>query len=148
VHAVAINADYRNGNSESLLPALCTLTDSEVVEQCKMIFRELMNDDPAAWDALGADYHARLERNYATWVRRYVSYEGPQPAYLPSDFTKRPLDWTIGGLTPAMTFFSNMRLAASLRIPLGLLPCKHFPQVSVPDVLADHIGRSASRCLG
>jgi hypothetical protein len=54
-----------------------------------------------------------------TWVRRYVGYEGPQPAYLPSDFTKRPLDWTIGGLTPAMTFFSNMQLAASLGIPLG-----------------------------
>jgi hypothetical protein len=59
VHEVAINADYRNGNSESLLPGLCTLTGSEVVEQCKMIFRELMNDDPAAWGALGADYHAR-----------------------------------------------------------------------------------------
>jgi hypothetical protein len=33
-------------------------------------------------------------------------------------------------------------------VPLGLLPCKHFPQVSIPDVLADHIGRSASRYLG
>jgi pimeloyl-ACP methyl ester carboxylesterase len=147
VHEVALNADYRNGNSESLLPALCSLTDSEIVEQCKMIFRELMNDDAAAWDALGADYHARLERNYVTWVRRYVSYQGPQPAYLPSDFTKRPLDWTIGGFTPAMTFFSNIQLAASLGIPLGMLPCKHFPQVSIPDVLAGHIGRSASRYL-
>jgi hypothetical protein len=82
-----------------------------------------------------------------TWVRRYVSYQGPQPAYLPSDFSKRPLDWTIGGFTPAMTFFSNIQLTASLGIPLGLLPCKHFPQVSIPDVLADHIGRSASRYL-
>jgi pimeloyl-ACP methyl ester carboxylesterase len=46
VHEVAINADYRNGNSESLLPALCSLTDSEVVEQCKVIFRELMKTIP------------------------------------------------------------------------------------------------------
>jgi pimeloyl-ACP methyl ester carboxylesterase len=144
VHEVAINADYRNGKSESLLPTLCVLSDDEVVEQCKMIFRELMNDDQAAWDALGEDYHARLERNYVTWVRRYVSYAGPLPAYGPADFTNRPLDWTIGGLTPTMTFFSNVQLAAILGIPVGLLPCKHFPQVSIPDRLADHIRRSAS----
>jgi hypothetical protein len=43
-----------------------------------------------------------------------------------------------------MTFFSNVQLAASLGIPLGLLPGKHFPQVSIPDLLADHIRRSAS----
>jgi pimeloyl-ACP methyl ester carboxylesterase len=144
VHEVAINADYRNGKSESLLPTLCVLSDDEVVEQCKMIFRELMNDDQAAWDALGEDYHARLERNYVTWVRRYVSYAGPLPAFGPVDFTNRPLDWTIGGLTPTMTFFSNVQLAAILGIPVGLLPCKHFPQVSIPDRLADHIRRSAS----
>ena len=46
-----------------------------------------------------------------------------------------------------MTFFSNIAVAGSLGIPLGLLPCKHFPQVSIPDLLADHIRRSASRYL-
>jgi pimeloyl-ACP methyl ester carboxylesterase len=144
VHEVAINADYRSGKSESLLPSLCALTDDEIVGQCKMMFRELMNDDPVAWDALGQEYHARLKRNYVTWVRRYVNYSGPGPGYEPADFTNRPLDWTIGGFTPAMTFFSNVQLAASLGIPLGLLPCKHFPQVSIPDLPADHIRRSAS----
>jgi hypothetical protein len=59
-------------------------------------------------------------------------------------FTNRPQDWTIGGFTPAMTFVSNLQRAASVGIPLGLLPCKHFPQVSIPDLLADHIRRSAS----
>jgi pimeloyl-ACP methyl ester carboxylesterase len=147
VHEVAINADYRSGTSESLLPSLCALTDDEVVEQCKTIFRELMNDDPAAWDALGQDYHARLERNYVTWVRHYVNYSGPGPAHQGAGCTNRPLDWTVGGLTPAMTFFSNIGAAASLGIPLGLLPCKHFPQVSIPDLLADHIRRSALRHL-
>lgn len=28
-----------------------------------------------------------------------------------------------------------------------MAPCKHFPQVSIPDLLADHIRRSASRHL-
>jgi pimeloyl-ACP methyl ester carboxylesterase len=147
VHEVAINVDYRTGKSESLLTTLCALSDDGVVEQCKVIFREHMNEDQAAWDALGEDYHGRLERNYVTWVRRYVSYTGPLPAKEPADFTNRPLDWTIGGLTPAMTFFSNVQLAAILGIQVGLLPCKHFPQVSIPDRLADHIRGSASRHL-
>jgi hypothetical protein len=38
----------------------------------------------------------------------------------------------------------NVQLAAILGIQVGLLPCKHFPQVSIPDRLADHIRRSAS----
>jgi len=148
VHEVAIDADYRNKKGESALSALCALSDDEVVEQCKTIYRDFMNDDPAAWDALGPDYHARLERNYVTWVRHYVNhFREPATDYEPADFTKRPLDWTLGGLTPVMTFFSNIQLAAGLGIPLGLLPCKHFPQVSIPDLLADHIRGSASRHL-
>jgi hypothetical protein len=67
-----------------------------------------------------------------TWVRQYIGYAGPLPACGPADFIKRPLDWTLGGFTPVMTFFSNVQLAANLVIPLGLLPCKHFPQMSIP----------------
>jgi hypothetical protein len=80
-----------------------------------------------------------------TWVRQYIGYAGPLPAYGPADFIKRPLDWTLGGFTPVMAFFSNVQLAANLVIPLGLLPCKHFPQMSIPALLADRIRRSASR---
>jgi len=40
-----------------------------------------------ARDALGQDYHARLERNYVTWVRHYVNYSGPGPAHQVADFT-------------------------------------------------------------
>jgi hypothetical protein len=38
-----------------------------------------MNDDLAAWEALGDEYHARLASNYVTWVRRYVAGELPPP---------------------------------------------------------------------
>jgi hypothetical protein len=128
VHEVAISADYCGGKSASLLPTLCALTDDEVVKQRRMIFREPLNDDRAAWDAFGQDYHSRFERNYVTWVRHYVTYSGPGPAHQAADFTNRPLDWTTGGYTPAMTFFGNIQVAASLGIPLRLLPCKHFPR--------------------
>jgi hypothetical protein len=133
-HKVAINADYINGKSESLLPNLCA--------QCKTIFWVLMNEDQAAWDELGKDYHARLERNYVTWVRQYVSYAGPLPAFGPADFTNRPLGWTIGG-SPRPWRSSATSNCTALGISVGLLPCKHFPQVSIPDQLADHIRHGA-----
>jgi pimeloyl-ACP methyl ester carboxylesterase len=147
VHEVAIDADYRFGTSRSLLAGLAALSDAEIIDRCRMIYRDLMNEDAAAWNALGPDYHARLARNYVTWVRHYVDYRGPLPAWGPADLTQRPIAWTIGGLTPAMTFFSNVQLTAGLGIDLGLLPCKHFPQVSIPEVLADHISRNAARHL-
>jgi hypothetical protein len=79
-----------------LLPALCALSDDEVVEQCKTIYREFMNDDPAAWDALGRDYHARLERNYVTWVRHYVNhYREPCSGYEATSLLTSPsARWT------------------------------------------------------
>jgi hypothetical protein len=62
-----------------------------------------------------------------TWVRQYIGYAGPLPAYEPADFIKRPLDWTLGGFTPVMTFFSNVQLAANLVIPLGLVALQALP---------------------
>jgi len=37
-----------------------------------------MNENADAWDALGEAFHKRLERNYVTWVRRYV---GQTPSF-------------------------------------------------------------------
>jgi hypothetical protein len=51
--------------------------------------------------------------------------------------------WTIGGLTPTVAFFDNIATAQASGIPIGLLMCKHFPQVSIPDALADHISKVA-----
>jgi hypothetical protein len=40
-------------------------------------------------------------------------------------------------------FFDNVVTAQAAGIPIGLLMCKHFPQVSIPDALADHISKVA-----
>jgi hypothetical protein len=55
----------------------CDLASTaEVIEKCTMIFRDLMNEDPVAWEALREAYHRRLERNSVTWVRHYVDFTG------------------------------------------------------------------------
>lgn len=128
--------------SPMLLP-LVALADDGVINACRAFFRNEMNENPEAWDALGEAFHMRLERNYVTWVRRYVGQNRSLRSFSIEDLRRRPVTWTIGGLTPAVAFFENVVTAHAAGIQIGLLMCKHFPQVSIPDVLADHIGKVA-----
>ena len=127
------------------LSRLTTLADAEIIRVCKDLFRNQMNENAEAWDALGEAFHRRLERNYITWVRRYVHQDRYLRTFAPEELRRRPVTWTIGGLTPAEEFFDNVVIAHAAGIPLGLLRCRHFPQVSIPDVLAAHIGNVARR---
>jgi hypothetical protein len=92
---------------------------------------------------LGDAFHKRLERNYVTWVRRYVGGNRILRGFMMEELRRRPVTWTIGGLTPAVRFFSNVVMAHGAGIQIGLLMCRHFPQVSIPGVLADHIVKVA-----
>lgn len=121
------------------LADLIALDDAGVVQACKHIFGAVMNEDPAAWNNVGEAYHKRLERNYVTWVRRYVATIDSIPPLAPASLGGRPITWTIGGLNPVAAFFNNIPIAFEARIPLGLLMCRHFPQVSIPSELARHI---------
>jgi hypothetical protein len=107
------------------------------------LFANVMNDDPAAWEALGEEYHARLAANYVTWVRRYVA-PGISPEQSPEDLAGKPITWTIGGLTTAMTFLDNVVVATKAGHSISPLMCKHFPQVCAPDMLAQHIRTNAT----
>jgi pimeloyl-ACP methyl ester carboxylesterase len=122
---------------------LVKLTDAEIVRTCKDLFRKDLNENTAAWDALGEAFHKRLERNYVTWVRRYVGGGRILRSFTKEELRRRPVTWTIGGLTPAARFFSNIVTAHGAGIEIGLLMCRHFPQVSIPEVLADHIRKAA-----
>ena len=57
VHEVAM------AGAAALLADLATLDDAAVIESCKFVFGHVMNDDLAAWEALGDEYHARLAKN-------------------------------------------------------------------------------------
>ncbi|WP_202931600.1 alpha/beta fold hydrolase [Mycobacterium neumannii] len=136
VHEVAMSSAL------ALLNGLVDLDDSAVIAVCRDLFANLMNDDAAAWEALGADFHKRLEPNYVTWVRRYVA-AGIVREPSPDELVGKPITWTIGGLSPAATFLDNVVLAVRAGISITTLMCKHFPQVSTPDVLAEHIRAAA-----
>lgn len=132
VHEVAM------AGAAGLLKDLVSLDDNAVTETCGYLFAEVLNDDSAAWQALGTEFHRRLAPNYVTWVRRYLG-KGPPPPFTPQDLMGKPLVWTIGGLTPAASFFDNVVLAVRSECPISVLMCKHFPHVSTPAMLAEHI---------
>src|SRR5262249_52810792 len=101
------------------LSRLTTLDDDEIVPACKDRFRNQLNENAEAWDALGEAFHKRLERNYVTWVRRYVQQNRYLRTFAPEELQRRPVTWTIGGLTPAERFFDNVVTAHAAGIQLG-----------------------------
>lgn len=132
----------------SWLRELTTKPDAEVSAACARIFAEDFTEDKDAWLAQDADYLHRLSKNYPTWARNYVIQI---PASLEllneTDLRQRPLTWTIGALTPAGAFFYNTKVTQRINVDLGLLPSKHFPQVTIPEVLAQHIREATVRHL-
>jgi pimeloyl-ACP methyl ester carboxylesterase len=134
----AIVHEVADAAAAAPLLSLTALDDAAIVETCKFAYGQILNDDLAAWEALGDEYHARLAKNYVTWVRRYLSPPLP-PSHSPDDLAGKPITWTVGGVTPAATFFENVVLAVKSGLPISLLMCKHFPQVSAPAMLAEHI---------
>jgi pimeloyl-ACP methyl ester carboxylesterase len=143
VRNVAVHEVPLSTTTRGALGRLIALDDGEIVSACQDLFRNQMNESAEAWDALGEAFHKRLERNYVTWMRRYVGQNRIFRPFAPEELRRRPVTWTIGGLTPAAAFFDNVVTAYGAGIPIGLLMCRHFPQVSIPDVLADHIGKVA-----
>jgi len=117
-----------------------------VVKACQVTFPEFFNEDREAWDALGPEYHARLAKNYVTWIRGYTRLFDDL-SWSNEDLRKRPVTWTIGGKMPAESFYDNAIVATKAGIKIGLLDSKHFPQVSIPEALAEHIKMAALKYI-
>ena len=143
VHEAALVQDYAWPDRAEELRALTALDDAGIVEVCKYLYRNQMNNDPQAWDALSPEYHQRLERNYVTWVRHYLADNAQIPSYSAEQLSRRPIAWSIGGFSPVWFGISNLRVAQRADIEVEIFKCRHFPQVEIPDVLASHIRKHA-----
>jgi pimeloyl-ACP methyl ester carboxylesterase len=150
VHEAALMKDVAWPDlAEARYAQMNSLDDAAVANTCKDLFRNRINSNPQAWDALGADYHRRLEKNYVTWVRHYYK-PGRNVAgrsYNAEELTKRPIAWSIGGFSEAWFGIGNLRVAQRANIEVEFFQCKHFPQVEIPDVLAGHIRKHTKQHL-
>lgn len=143
VHEVALAASGK-ARLPPFLMAATKMDDSGIVASMSDLYANVLNEDAQLWKALGDDYHARLEKNYVTWIRRYVDGK-PHPPVDPAALTGLPIIWTIGGLSLVVAVFDNIQTSHRAGIELGMLPSRHFPQVSIPDKLAAHIREVAVR---
>jgi pimeloyl-ACP methyl ester carboxylesterase len=147
VHEAALSKDVAWPDvAEARYAQLNSLDDASVVQACKDQFRN-RNSNPQAWDALGADYHRRLEKNYVTWVRHYLKPGVTDRSYNAEELTKRPIAWSIGGFSEVWFMIGNLRVAQRANIEVDIFKCKHFPQVEIPDVLAGHIRKHTKQHL-
>lgn len=152
VHEVPLDAP-------DVLGDMLSLSDEELAAACRGLFargfiEQDANDGGKKWEALGAEYHARLAGNYVTWVRGYVNAMEPaarEVASVPANLQRRPIFWTVGSLNPGVElgegfWKSNFEVAraAGLKIEIERLRCLHFPSVTVPEELAGWIGE----CVG
>ncbi len=118
---------------------LSAAPEPQIIAACQYIFGEIMNEDRAAWDGLGPEYHKRLERNYVTWIKNYVSVSEKYLYWNKEEVMSKPVHWTVGSKSTMGAWFDNVVLATETGIKIGLLPCRHFPQVSIPEKLAEYI---------
>ena len=138
IHEAAL-PDRSGGGRDAPMLGMLKLDDAGMTAACQGLFENFFNEDAEAWRALPADVHQRLAANYPVWLKRYVANMATRPEIDPAAIVGKPITWTIGGLFEVRVFFSNVVFAHQAGIALGMLPCKHFPQVSIPGVLAEHI---------
>ena len=120
------------------IASLAGKSDADIVTACEERFRNELNEIPGPWDGLGGAFHKRLERNYVTWVRRYIA-PGRFRTFTAADLRRCPITWSVGALTPASRAVDNVIAARGADIDIALLPCRHFPQVTIPEALSQHI---------
>jgi len=58
-----------------------------------------------------------------------------------------PLVFSVGLFSMAWLVEANLQTARRANAEIVWLPCKHFPQVSIPDLLAEHIRKYTKRYL-
>ena len=136
------------------------MSDEEIVAVSRAMYAKGLieqdaNDGSKKWEALGAKYHARLEKNYVTWVRGYVDaveVGSREVARETENLLRRPIFWTVGALNPGLEkeegiWKSNFELAreAGLKVNRERLRCLHFPSVTVPEDLAVWIGECVEK---
>ncbi|MBV8134693.1 MAG: alpha/beta fold hydrolase [Deltaproteobacteria bacterium] len=147
VHEAALLRDSVPPDAAAALFALNDLDDAAIVNSCRGLFRNQANSDARAWDAVGQDYHRRLEKNYVTWVRHYL-WEGlADHTYTQEELECRPISWSVGGLWDSWVVATNAKVARRVHLSVENLPCRHFPQVEIPGLLAARIRTQAKAHL-
>ena len=99
---------------------------------------------PKALKGLGKDYIERRVNNAEVWFNRYADPDTPccKRVFTKEELNRAPLKVTAGMQTYGWFTAGLVTLAQRGDLELVWLPAKHFPYVSVPDIVADVIRKS------
>lgn len=113
--------------------------DDTIAKQVGSIPIKMGLVSPEAWEALGEECHARLTKNYVRWVRGYPLSLPGSVSTSHDDLLKRPMDWTVGFMTPIGAFVDNVITATKAGISFTTLPGSHFPYVCHPEEFSQYV---------
>jgi pimeloyl-ACP methyl ester carboxylesterase len=103
--------------------------------------------DSQAWAALGPEYHERINKNGEVWVDYVLGY-ADQRTYSKQELSKMPpMVFSVGFTSPAWLAFANLQVARRANAEVVWLPCLHYPQVTIPVLLAQHIRKHTKKNL-
>ncbi|KAF2103753.1 zearalenone hydrolase [Rhizodiscina lignyota] len=121
------------------LSALLKEDDETIARTLSELMPPVAADDTTVWHALGEETLARLWKNYPRWARGYLLTLPHSSPVGKEDLVKRPLDWSIGALSPTATFFDNIITAVKAGVSIGVIPGKHMPYLSDPEAFAKNV---------
>ncbi|OGO31209.1 MAG: hypothetical protein A2Z29_09205 [Chloroflexi bacterium RBG_16_56_11] len=101
--------------------------------------------DSQAWAALGPEYHERISKNGEVWID-YMLDHVSQRMYSAQELSKMPqMVLSVGFNSAAWLAFANLQVASRANTEVVWLPSLHYPQVTIPDLLAQHIRKHANK---
>jgi pimeloyl-ACP methyl ester carboxylesterase len=106
-----------------------------------------MVGDTTAWTSLGTEYHSRISKNLEIWADYMVGY-ADQRTYSTLELSAIPsLVFSVGQLWKNWVVEANIEAARKANKEVVFLPCMHFPQVTIPDLLVKHIRENIKKYI-
>jgi len=149
VHEAALQNDTPPGAGTEFFKRLVNrLIEIAGSKNAAMVAQRPNNiQDPQAFAALSPEYHERISKNGEVWVDFVLGY-ADQRTYSAKELANMPpLVFSVGLFSMAWLVEANLQTARRANAEIVWLPCKHFPQVSIPDLLAEHIRKYTKRYL-
>lgn len=141
VHEAALMSDTPPGSGVAFLKAqvetMVQMTGSK--DTLFKVMGPVMSGDAQAWEALGPEFHKRIGKNGQVWIDLMLEqvssrvYTDKELANLP------PTVFSVGLMQAGWLVYANIKTAQRARAELVWLPGTHYPQVSHPDALTQHI---------
>lgn len=111
-----------------------------------VLFPNVFSGNVQLWNAQDPVLLERIYNNGEAWITKYLGHV--ERFYTDAELAKiarLPITFSAGPLSPAWLAEAGRRVAEKCGVELVWMPCAHFPQVTIPEMLVEHIRKHAVR---